>query len=432
MAFILTLSVARTQPPLTDYFKQSIMQGSKTAVSEQLKLPHNLSVGHKKNMPTLPKRNIQCTDYSFLEAVLNYNPEIKAQRYLTEAAKTQIDQAQALEIMISQYAGFIQRSAVNVNVAGIYPFPGVQAAKMNVANYSYHIAQAQKRKLVRNVVTRASQIKVLFWYEKQLINILTEEKERAERILSTTTRLYEQGRSDFSSLTAAKVRQSELKTQIILSEQTVANLLSEAKYLAGGKTVDIQPPDGDCFLNFNARQVSVKTALINREELHIAKSQLGRLREMRSMLLRMTMPEMALTVQRPDQSKIMVNSQPAFGFYQAFLAQTDNLIEASIHNLQNTKNSIKDDIQQSVSDLNSAEKIYRVFRAKILPDQKAALQTAISLYESGEFDYNSLMQAENRWSNALKNSLSAQKRLYMTKVKAVSQLGLLPVLEVLE
>jgi outer membrane protein TolC len=350
--------------------------------------------------------------------VLQRNPRLIAGNNRVLAASTELGQATALEIALSQFSGFFTGSKASLPLPALFPFPGMVALKGRMAQEGIMIAREAYLELRRNLAFETRTLLARLIHIHDSLVILQADQRILNRFEKVVQSLYQNGKASFSDLLSVRVRRENLtvrrqnlETSRVSLEAQLQAMLDVAALPGGWKNRLSRelPPDGPPV------PARVENALRVRQEIRILEAKIRRVSAAIAMAAKKSRPDWNLTPSLPmnpgagqyrpvmsagdpfSRSPAAVRTDPFFGFSQAYIAQMEFLLLALRQELTGVVLQVRSEFESALSAHKTAGKNRRSFSQEILPQMEKILETITLEYQNGSKAFIDLAAAESKW-----------------------------------
>ena len=366
------------------------------------------------------------------------NPAILAAQKKAMAEIVSFDQVMDLDDTLGQYTAFTR--TVN-NKAGplksknsirmTYPWPGLTALKGRIIQHQVAV-EIDKRDIVAKQVV--ANVEIAYWdliFVGQSTRITKETLAAFSRLKDVATSLYKSGKTSFQDVIKINIKMEELKEDLVtlgFQKKNIEIRLLELLNLpmdtpVGRAAVAPLPPQipGPDALYPMARKY--------RQELGMVRHQILKLEAMVEMAE--SMVEAPFTLGFSDFNNDMVNTagsdapkeafaaktmaamknnspvKPWYGAEEPWLNQTRQNLYALRQTLVTKENATDRMVRNGWFDVDKTFREYRLYKNRILPLSKSALDVSTREYESGSIPFSQAIDSYTSW---LKVKLTIAKK----------------------
>ncbi len=372
---------------------------------------------------TIPHKgiNAQTSDYVYIDSLvaeaLQNNPELKAARNITNAAKTKIDQVSTWEAPqvgieffqtpISSFPNPIKDGMeTDYFVQQMFPFPGKLSAMGEAAENNANMFEAQFKALEREIIKNVKTTYYELYLVQKKIELNEENQELLKNFIQIATKQYEVGmgkqpdiiraQTELSTLINDGINLQKEKTSI---EAMLNTLLSRPANLPIGETKEIYDsiPRWDfgqlSNLSYNYRN-ELKAMNFNvdmyRSELKASKIEyfpdiMGRL-----MYKNMT----GTTDFWAAMIGVSIPLAPwSQGKYTAKVEENELNIKSSEEQYKNMRNMVSYEVQNAIVKIESNRNLVELYGDTVIPQAEQTLQSTIAAYQTGKTEFLMLIDA---------------------------------------
>ena len=409
--------------PESAFYRRQLdeLRNYKPVEANKIAQDHDIA-GFSSKKPTAPKNSATSSELSnnditdvrpaalvaiatpeeFAQAALALAPEVRKQNQMLAAARYNLSQTQALELLLNQFSSFLGQTPALTPFFKEHPFPGVSAIKVKIAESISAEASARfdlfRAGLARLARITAYQIIAL----RKKLTLLDKTIGLYADLKNTSETLYRNGKISFAELTMISLEDSRLgilknQYQAMLTEQQEkAFALLDGKRPAlnfsGFSAPDFMPLSAVNDRDFTDHPALVaENIVLSRSENSIALAQ------------RMAFPEYTSSSRLPmkkagsaSSSSGMPPADSRIEFNRVFVEQLKARSKAQSETITAVSLALQ---AQYVSDLEFFQrnrKNLQIIRTKMLPELEKAFASVKSKYESGEAGFQQLVETERR------------------------------------
>ena len=342
------------------------------------------------------------TPEDFARAALTLAPEVRKQNQMLAAARYNLSQTQALELLLNQFSAFMSQTPTLTPLFKEHPFPGVSAIKAKIAE-SIGAEASARFDLFRAGLARQARITAYQIIASRKRLALLDRTIKLYADLNTTSdSLYRNGKISFAELTMISLEASRLEAQKNQYQTMLTEQQEKAFALLGGRRPALK------FSGFPAADFTPLSAandhrFADHPALIAETIGLSRSEDSIALVQRMAFPEYTSTSRLP-MKKAMSTGAPAG------MPQADSRIEFSrvfVEQLKARNQAQREAVTavslalqaQYASDLESFQRNRRnlqIIKVQMLPELEKAFASVKSKYESGQASFQQLVETEKR------------------------------------
>jgi len=365
------------------------------------------------------------------------NPQIKAAGEKVQAEIQTLDQVTNLDDQLRQYSAFTR--AVNPKAGPVkekdaikmaFPSPGLTALKGKVVENGV-LRQIEKAAVTYKTVLR--DVETVFWdlvFIDRSIQITRDTIDAFVRLRDVATVLYRSGKTSFQDVIKIKIKLEELKETLVTlasKKRTVSIRLFELLNLPRAVTGKIQPYSLPPDLPIEGQLYGEARA--HRQELKALRFQIEKVTSMVEMAETMTEARSTLGFSFNDAGLVnttgtdapkaafatrtmaaMKNNSPVKAWYsiqEPWLQQTRKTLASLKNTLQAQENATDRMVRRAWFKADKDKREHLLYKKKILPLAKSALNVATREYESGSIPFSQAIGSYTYW---LKVQLTIAKK----------------------
>jgi outer membrane protein TolC len=368
---------------------------------------------------------------------LHRNPGIQAAKIKVRAEIQSFDQVMNLDESLRQYSTFTR--SVNTKVGPVkgkdsikmtFPPPGLSALKGRIIESQVAVT-LEKAAITAKTVLK--DVESTFWdliFVEKSIGITRETMGAFERLRDVATVLYRSGKTSFQDVIKINIKLEELKEDLVTlasRRQTLTVRMLELLDLPAVKLGRAKAP----LLPARLPDVSRLYAMAreNRQELNRIRHQIDKVSSMVEMAESMTEPrsDLGFSVFEADLASstgtdapkggfsektmaAMKNSSPNqawYGINEPWLAQTRQTLASLKQTLAAQENATDRMVRTTWFTADKNKREHALYRHKILPLAKSALDVSTREYEAGAIPFSQAIDSYTYW---LKVKLTIAKK----------------------
>jgi len=350
--------------------------------------------------------------HSSLDAVLiialKNNLDIQSVQQQAKANLAKYDQVAYLDDMLAQYASFTKSIKLTgstqkhkKSVSAGFPFPGLLSLKASVIDQSVESSRLQLRQTVQDVITSTRIAYAELQYNRQEASILSEKIRLLKSFKEELKGNYSTNSAELSGILQADISIAEFqnKQQIAIDKQQAEQAklnallhLSPTFLLGNLDTLKAEK------LADNIQQL-IEKATRHRVEIARLRSDLAKMQRIIQLSEKRFYPDFNAGYSRFQNNKFTnkpkIKTNSFFGKNNAYLAETRQKYKALQSEIKALEIKTADDIQQTYSKYQTQKRTYVLYKNKVIPKSKTAVDVEKSLYEAGEGSNLGIIDARN-------------------------------------
>ncbi len=350
-----------------------------------------------------------------VEVALDANPSLKAARLRADAATQRIAQSGAppdprlsVGLMNRPIDGFGASERMTMNVVQwtqTFPWPGTLGFGKDRARYLADAEAYTAIEVERQILSRVKTVYYQLAFTDRALDVMQDTRELLRNFLDVSMTMYAVGSGRQQDALQAQVSVAQMTEDIMVMEQDRVALAARLNALLGRGAVSMipaleLPPASDAV---PAVDSLMALAVESRPALHAARARVEAAEAGYRQARRELYPEVIVTVgygQRPqfsDMATVMVGlSVPLWAASRQLpmrreLAAVRTMQEAMERNLYNETFA---EITQRRADAERARHLVALYATSVLPQARAAVESALSAYRVGSVDYMTLVENE--------------------------------------
>lgn len=371
--------------------------------------------------------------------ILLRNPAVQGAVDRLEAALQGFDQVTQLDEMLRQYSAYTAAVMPGVGpMRGMgeaiemkFPFPGVTALKVQVAEQNVAAEKEALEMVRRDTVAQGSKAYWNLLYTHQAIRITRDTRGRLDQLESVATTRYGAGKTSYQDVIKIRIGREKLEEQLdTLGKQRVnleTELLTLMDLMPGAA---IGPPKTRTpNLSLPGLAELYPLALSNRQELRRMRVMVGKMERMLEMAETMIQPSFSQNYALySDEAVVQAGSagmKPTFGTSlsttrgqglpknawfgtrDAYLRETRHRLGALRADLADAEARTRLMVRQGWFDLDRARRERALYRNRLLELARTSLEVSTRGYETGDVSFADVIASYNGW---LDINLSSERR----------------------
>ncbi len=357
-----------------------------------------------------------------IHKVLTQNPELQASFQGWEASKTRITQQEALpdptlglnlmNLPVNSFS-FDQEpmSGKQISLMQSFPFPGKLSLKGDIARSDSEISLHRHRELKNHLVKKTSQSYFDLYYIDQAIATVKNNQEVLKEFVEIAETRYGVGKGVQPDVLRAQVALSKMiDRELRLSQQRetvqaqINTLMNEPAAAPIGKAVVSEPEPERPELMALTQQADSSSPLLSAWKTAVRQrgQQVDLARKDRY-------PDFAVGVAYTQRNELQ-NGMPGYDFLSAMFnvkiplfyhkKQGKKIQETHINQYsakfryENIKNSVEQELQQALSNLEKNQRLIDLYRTGIIPQAEESLESSMAGYQNDNVDFLSLLDSE--------------------------------------
>lgn len=370
----------------------------------------------------------QKTGMDVIKAVaLLRNPRIRAAKEKVLAQLQSYDQVMHLDDQLRRYSGFT--AAVNTEVGPVktkaavkmaFPAPGLTALKGKIVGYSVSQQMEEAAVTIKTVIKDVETIFRDLDFITRSIRITRETIAAFDRLKDVATVLYKSGKTSFQDVIKINIKLEELKENLVTlasEKKTVSFRLCERLDLPWFETgkLESDPLPG----KLPTETGLYAQARVHRQELATLRFQIDKVAAMVEMAETMTQARATLGFSFNDAGLVnttgtdapkpafatqtmaaMKNNSPArawYGISEPWLQQTRKTLSSLKSTLKARENATNSMVRQAWFKADKNHREHLLYRDRILPMAKSALDVATREYEAGAIPFSQAIGSYTDW-----------------------------------
>ncbi|MBU1107996.1 MAG: TolC family protein [Candidatus Riflebacteria bacterium] len=369
------------------------------------------------------------TPEDFARAALTLAPEARKQKQMLVAARYNLSQTQALELLLNQFSAFMSQSPTLTPLFKEHPFPGVSAIKSRIAESIGDEASARLDNFLAGLARQARITAYQIIAARKKLTLLDKTINLYNDLKTTSDSLYRNGKISFPELTMISIEAGRLETQKNQYQTMLKEQQEKALTLLDGKR-PVLNFSGFLTSDFATLSWSNNLEFADHPGLSAEKIGLSRLEDSIALVQRMAFPEYTSTAQLPMKKGMSATASAGMPqvdskieFNRVFVEQIKARKQAQSETVTSTRLALQ---AQYTSDLESFQrnrKNLQIIRAQMLPELEKAFASVKSKYESGQASFQELVETEKRLLNLREKLIDSEFATLKAKADMLYDIG---------
>ncbi|MDD2999099.1 MAG: TolC family protein [Candidatus Riflebacteria bacterium] len=369
------------------------------------------------------------TPEDFTRAALTLAPEAEKQKQMLAAARYNLSQTQALELLLNQFSAFMSQTPSLTPLFKEHPFPGVSAIKGRIAQSISAEASARFDHFLAGFARQSRTTAYQIIAARKRLALLDRTIELYADLKKTSDTLYRNGKISFAELTMISLEASRLETQKNQYQTILTEQQEKAFALLGGRRPALNfgalpAPDFISASQISDHRFSEHPALLA-ENIG-----LKRLEDSIALVQRMTFPEYTSTSRLPMKknistaaSAVMLQADSRIEFNRTFVEQLKARRQAQAEAVTATRLMLQAQYASDLEAFQRNHKTMQVIRSRMLPELEKAFTSVKSKYESGQANFQQLVETEKRLLNLKEKLIDSEFATLKTRADMLYDLG---------
>ena len=380
-------------------------ESKSTFDSDFLKLTSKAQVG-KDTADAQPSAILAITSpEGFARAALTLAPEVRKQKQMLAAARYNLSQTQALELLLNQFSAFMSQTPALTPLFKEHPLPGVSAIKARIAQSLSDEASVRFDLFLAGMARQSRITAYQIIASRKRLALLDKTIGLYNDLRKTSDTLYRNGKISFAELTMISLEASRLETQKNQYQTMLTEQQEKAFVLLDGK----RPA-----LNFSALPASDFAAsgqvgdprFADHPALQAENIGLDRLEHSIALVQRMTFPEYTSTSRLPMKkstsaaaSAVLPQADSRIEFNRIFVEQLKARRQAQAEAVTATRLMLQAQYASNLESFQRNRKSLQIIKSQMLPELEKAFASVKAKYESGQANFQQLVETEKRLLN---------------------------------
>lgn len=345
------------------------------------------------------------TPEDFTRGALTLAPEVRKQKQMLAAARYNLSQTQALELLLNQFSAFMSQTPALTPLFKEHPFPGVSAIKARIAQSISDEASARFDLFLAGMARQSRIAAYQIIAARKRLALLDKTIGLYNDLKKTSDSLYRNGKISFAELTMISLEASRLETQKNQYQTMLTEQQEKAFALLGGE----RPT-----LNFSALPTSEFTpagqagdhSFADHPALLAESIGLNRLEDSIALVQRMTFPEYTSSSRLPMKKSMttaasagMPQADSRIEFNRIFVEQLKARRQAQAESVTSTGLMLQAQYASDLASFQRNQHSLQIIRSRMLPELEKAFASVKSKYESGQASFQQLVETEKRLLN---------------------------------
>jgi outer membrane protein, heavy metal efflux system len=380
---------------------------------------------------------------AFITEAIQNNPQLRAARNRTEAAKTKIDQSTSWEppqigvefyqIPVQSFPNPVKNNMeMDYSLQQMIPFPGKLSAMGNTAENNAEMADQNYKALERKLIRDLKSAYYDLYLVQQKIQINAENQDLMRSFVDIARKQYEVGMGKQVDILRAQTELSTLANDGInlrkekqVVEAMVNTILNRPVNSPLGPVPEIekdvpewtfeqlQPLSLEARPELKAMNYSID---MNKSELSLSKREY-----LPDVMARVMYKDMAMTPN--DYWSVMVGiSIPlapwSSGKYTSKVEENEINVRRAEDDVANMKNMTSFEVQDALVKIQTNKNLVDLYRNTVIPQSEQTLQSTISAYQTGKTEflmmidaYRTVLMSKLNYYMSVMNYMSSQAAL---------------------
>ena len=345
------------------------------------------------------------TPEDFTRAALTLAPEVRKQKQMLAAARYNLSQTQAMELLLNQFSAFMSQTPALTPLFKEHPFPGVSAIKARIAQSISDEASARFDHFLAGMARQSRLAAYQIIAARKRLALIDKTIGLYTDLKKTSDSLYRNGKISFAELTMISLEASRLETQKNQYQTMLIEQQEKAFALLDGE----RPA-----LNFNALPASDFTSpgqtgdhrFADHPALLAENIGLNRLEDSIALVQRMTFPEYTSTSRLPMKKSMSTaasagipQADSRIEFNRIFVEQLKARRQAQAEAVTATRLMLQAQYASNLESLQRNRKSLQIIKSQMLPELEKAFASVKAKYESGQANFQQLVETEKRLLN---------------------------------
>ncbi|TCJ83215.1 TolC family protein [Cocleimonas flava] len=372
-----------------------------------------------------------------LNMALTRNLDIKSAQQQAQASLSKYNQVEYLSDMLAQYEAFTNelaltgsaKASLSKNKSAAYPSPGLNAIKSSIIDESVKYSRLKLKQTTQDTITNAR----IAYTEMQ-----TAQREMVlqSRLTSQYKSLKEELQNNYATNTGGldDILQADIEIAASQNKRRVAKDKRDAQQARLNALLNIPTTTrfggldklGKASLIANRNEIT-QQAHKHRVEIALLESELAKMQRVIQLSERQLYPDLDAGFSRTQNGKFTtkpkIKTNNFFARNDAYLEETKQKAKALTSKIAALKNTTSDELQQTLSNYQSHQSTYTLYRNNVIPKAKASLDIARNAFETGESDNVKVIKAQIAITKYRLLLLNAQSGMEVSRYKAERLIG---------
>ncbi|EKD82262.1 MAG: hypothetical protein ACD_39C01400G0002 [uncultured bacterium] len=369
------------------------------------------------------------TPEDFTRAALALSPEVRKQKQMLAAARYNLSQTQALELLLNQFSAFMSQTPALTPLFKEHPFPGISAIKARIAQSISDEASARFDHFLAGLARQSRITAYQIIAARKRLALLDRTIGLYTDLKKTSDTLYRNGKISFAELTMISLEASRLETQKNQYQTMLTEQQEKAFALLDGR----RP-----VLNFSALPASDFAPasqvgdhrFADHPALLAENIGLNRLEDSIALVQRMTFPEYTSTSRLPMKKSMstaasagMPSADSRIEFNRTFVEQLKARRQAQTEAVTATRLMLQAQYASDLEAYHRNQKSLQIIRFRMLPELEKAFASVKSMYESGQAGFQLLVETEKRLLSLKEKLIDSEFATLKAKADMLYDLG---------
>ncbi len=353
-----------------------------------------------------------------IKETLQNNPQLKAARSTTDAARTKINQSSAwdapqvgiefFQLPVQSFPNPIKNNMeTDYFVQQMFPFPGKINAMTSAASNNANMVEQQYFALEKQIIKQLKNYYYELYLVQKKIEINLENQDLLRQFLEITRKQYELGMGKQPDILRAQTELSVLINEGVNLEKEKTDIQTMINTILSRPANDqlgYVPEPVDTLPHWNFDQL-FQLAVENRPELKsmnynidMYKSELdaSKLEYYPDLMARLMYKDMTGTTKDFWSFVVGVNVPLAFwssSKYTGKVEENELNIKTSEEQYNLMKNMVASDVQNSLVNIETNRNLTELYKNSVIPQAEQTLQSTVAAYQTGKTEFLMLIDA---------------------------------------
>lgn len=370
---------------------------------------------------------------SVLSIAIKRNLDIKSAKQLTKASLEKYNQVEFLSDTLQQYSSFTDDLSLIGSAKkkrnSSYPAPGLNTIKSSVIDESVKYSNLKLKQTTQDVITSVHVAYIELQAVQQEMHLLRNQINKLKILKQELQNNYVSSIGDIDEVLKADIGIAKRKNRLNIAINKQGAQQARLNALLNLPSIlRFQDLDKLNVIRFTSNiEVALKKAHQNRVEIALLKTQLAKMQLIIKLSEKRLYSDLDAGFSRLDKGKFTtkpkIKSNQFFAKNDAYLEETRQKAKALSLKVSALKNTTSDELQQSLSNIKSAQSTYQVYKKTIIPKANTSLEVAKNYYESSSGDRVSVINEEIDILKYRLLLLSALREMNISKARAVRLMG---------
>ncbi len=376
------------------------------------------------------------------------NPRIRASFLTLRAAVNQYAQVTYLDTILSQYASF-QRSShtrVGMPLSGErmdekFPFPGSLELKAALVKHSIEEAQARHAGTVRDVVVNARVLFARYVFVGRAIRISEATLKYLGQLEDAARSKLEAGTGSKGAVIQVQVEVSNLRNKLVTLRQDREVIQADmARLLDVPPTTRVGPPSPTAVPGLPVEPSRLRGKALNSQpDVQVAEARVRRMQTMIELAEQTAYPPLSPGLstmedpshatggsdkeREPFSTRPKIKPDPWFGTKEAYLREARESSRAAEARAEAARNKTAFAVQSSLAELETAQRLYKLYRDVQLSQAEQAYRDAAAGYAADRVEFLNVVDSLRRWLRFQLEADRAVRDIHASKARLEGAVG---------